>query len=375
MKSICIVVASDMTITAFLMKHLEGLSGRYAVSVVANTHADLLKDSGLPVRVIPVAIRREISLWADLKALWRLWRLFRQERFSSIHSITPKAGLLAMVAGRMARVPVRIHSFSGQVWATRTGLMRRILKAMDRITVRMATHLISDSQSQIRFLRDEGIVGTEEVHVPANGSISGVDLERFRPDPEIRTSVRRQLGLADDALVFLFLGRLKRDKGVIDLAHAFQRVAAVSERQVSLLIVGPDEDGLLDELRAILDGFSEQVRILPYTEQPERSMMASDVFCLPSYRESFGITVVEAAACGVPAIGSRIYGVTDAIVEHETGCLYTVGDVDDLVQKMMEMLDDKRRLSMGERARERAVRDFSDTMVTAAWLAYYEAAV
>ena len=364
-----------MTVTAFLMKHLAALSQIYDVTVIANTAGNFLVGTGLDIKVVPIAIQREISPWLDIKALWQLWQVFIKSDFKSVHTITPKAGLLGMLAAMLACVPVRIHSFSGQVWATRMGLMRKILKTMDRLTVLAATHLISDSQSQVFFLENEGILRTEEVSVPANGSISGVDLVRFHADSGMRASVRRRLGLTDDSLVFLFLGRLKRDKGVLDLAHAFRKVASVAERQVALLIVGPDEDRLHDELLAVLEGTSGRTHILPYTDHPEHYMMAADVFCLPSYRESFGITVIEAAACGVPAIGSRIYGITDAIVEGETGGLYAVGDIDDLVCKMTEMLDDSRRLFMGKNASVRASRDFSDAVVTAAWLEFYEAIV
>lgn len=375
MKRICIVVASDMTITSFLMLHLAALCKHYEVTVVANTRADLLATSGLDVRVIPVAIQREISPWLDLLALWHLWRLFRRERFASVHSITPKAGLLAMVAGWLARVPVRIHSFSGQVWATRRGVMRGLLKSMDKITVMSATHLISDSESQCSFLEQEGVIRAEKVVVPAKGSISGVNLQRFHPDVQRRASVRQDLAIDDSTLLFLFLGRLKRDKGVLDLAKAFCRFVPQATRDVAMLIVGPDEDGLQDELAALAENCAGRIHILPFTSHPEHFMMSADVFCLPSYRESFGITVVEAAACGIPAIGSRVYGITDAIVEQETGSLFTPGDIDDLARKMAEMQDASKRLPMGERARKRAESDFSSDRVTAAWLDFYEANV
>jgi len=127
---ICIVVASEMTVTAFLMGHLRAMAERYDVTVVANTgNHDFLKQQGLDMRVVPVAIARDIHPVADLRVLFSLIRLFRKERFDLVHSVTPKAGLLAMLAGRMAGVHFRIHTFTGQVWVTRTGLMRWFLKS------------------------------------------------------------------------------------------------------------------------------------------------------------------------------------------------------------------------------------------------------
>jgi glycosyltransferase involved in cell wall biosynthesis len=314
-------------------------------------------------------IRRKVSPLYDLTALARLFLLFRHERYAAVSSVTPKAGLLALVAATLAGVPLRIHVFTGQVWAAREGWRRRLLKLADRFMARLATHVLADSPSQRDFMVMERVAAAEKIRVLGNGSICGVDGERFRPDAGRRTVVRRAQGIPEDAPVFLFIGRLNRDKGVLDLTDAF---AALGDASAWLLVVGPDEARLREEMEHRLGPALARTRFVGYTDRPEEFMVAADVFCLPSYREGFGMVIIEAAAAGIPAIGSRIYGVTDAIEENVTGLLHRAGNAAELAG-LMAMLtrDTERRQAMGEAARERALRLFSREAVTKAWLDFY----
>ena len=372
--AVCLVVASEMTVTAFLLSHLRALSKKYDVSVVANTqNPDFPGQYGLDVRVIPVAIRREIRPAADLRALLALMRIFRREQFDMIHSVTPKAGLLAMLAGCMARIPVRVHIFTGQVWATRQGVSRLLLKSMDRLLAGCATHVLADSASQRAFLIAERVVPADRISVLADGSISGVDASRFRPDAVRRDELRAAFGIGADEVLFLFVGRLTHDKGVEELAAAFAELANKAP-DVHLLLVGPDEQQMRGAIERRCAACAGRVHFVDYTDAPERYMAASDVFCLPSRREGFGSVVIEAAACGLPAIGSDIYGVRDAIEDGRSGLLFPCGDVAVLRDCMRQLArDDDRRSRMGEYARQRALRDFSSRRVTQAWLDYYDA--
>lgn len=369
-RKVCLVVSSEMTAKAFLLGHLRALCERYDLTLAANTdNPGFLDDYDLKLRVVPVAIRREIAPRDDLAALFALRRLFRQERFEVVHSVTPKAGLLSMLAARLAFVPRRVHIFTGQVWATRRGLSRRLLRFMDRRLAASATHLLADSASQRDFLIAERVAVPGKISVLAAGSISGVDTARFHPDVAARHAVRKELSIAGTDKVFLFLGRLNRDKGVGDLARAFASTGEGSW----LLFVGPDEEGMQAELSAQAGEAAGRLHFVAWSDAPERYMAAADVFCLPSYREGFGSVVIEAAACGIPAIGSRIYGLIDAIDEGQTGLLFTPGHVDALARCLHLMADNEvLRHWMGEQAIERARRDFSSARVTQAWLNYYD---
>jgi glycosyltransferase involved in cell wall biosynthesis len=370
---ICIVVAAPLTLKAFMFGHLEALTRIAEVTVVANF---TLEDGAFPwpeaITRVAIPIARPIAPWADLLALLALFRLFRTRRFDLVHSITPKAGLLAMLAAWLGGVPFRLHSFTGQVWVTRAGPMRSLLKSADQLIARLATHVLADSASQREFLIAQGIVAAPKSAVLAQGSICGVDTARFRPDAAARDRVRRSHGISPDAVVFLYLGRINRDKGLLDLAHAFAEAGA-RHPDAHLLLVGPDEGNLRAALTSAAAASAARLHSAGLTDRPQEYFAAADVFCLPSYREGFGTTIIEAAAAGVPAIGSRIYGITDAIVEGETGLLFEAGDVQQLAQSMRTLAGDASlRRRMGQRARERAVRDFSSAVVTAAMLEYYE---
>ena len=370
MKRVCVVVATLFTARAFLMDQIRALSGSYEVSIAANDDEPGLFES-TRVRLIRLPIARNISPLSDLKALVSLYRLFRRERFDAVHSVTPKAGLLAMIASCTARVPVRVHMFTGQVWATRKGFTRALLKWMDRLLAACATHVLADSASQLAFLREQRVLPPGRGEVLANGSISGVDTTRFRPDPALRTLVHMELDIPAAATVFVFVGRLKRDKGVLDLAGAFARIAA--DTNAFLVLVGPDEEHLAGDVRQAAGASAGNLRLVGMTDAPERYMAAGDVFCLPSYREGFGAVIIEAAAAGLPAIGSRIYGITDAIEDGVTGLLVPPADVESLAAAMRLLADDRgRRNAFAHAARERASRYFSREVVTSATIAFYE---
>ncbi len=372
-KSICFVANVEFSIKAFLIDHFKAMLPIYDITVVTNTdHLDFLKGMGLNIEVIPAPLERKILISRDVAALCKLYMLFRKRRFDAIHSITPKSGLLSMLAGLLAGVPIRTHTFTGQVWATRKGLKRRILKAADKMIALCATNILVDGRSQRDFLVREKIVSRSSSHVLANGSMCGVDVERFCENPAARRKVRQAHHMAESDFVFLYLGRLNRDKGLADLARAFKELCA-RYPDIHLLIVGPDEEDMKSGLTAILSPCENRVHFKDYTEAPQDYMAAADVLCLPSYREGFGSVIIEAASAGVPSIGTRIYGLADAIEDGRTGFLYEPGNIGQLCDKMLRLLNDKELLArMGANARSRAIKDFSKEIVVAGMIDYYK---
>lgn len=370
---LCYVVASEITVAAFLSGHIKAMAQRYEVCVAGNIdNPDALGKLGLSATLLPVPIERRVALWRDLIALFALYRHFRRGGgFDLVHSVSPKAGILGMLAAWLARVPRRVHTFTGQVWVTRRGWRRVLLKAADRMLAALATDVLVDSPSQRDFLIAEGVLGAGKSRVIGKGSICGVDGGRFRPDADARCGVRTELGIPPDATVLLFLGRLNRDKGVADLAVAFAAIAGHFP-DARLLLVGPDEEGMVAHISSTCSGAAARVHHVGYTRQPERFMAASDIFSLPSYREGFGMVVIEAAAVGLPAVASRIYGITDAVIDQQTGLLHPAGDVQALARALIALLSDPaRRSAMGECARSRALADFSQAESSRELLAFY----
>ncbi len=375
---VCVVSTVPWCLVIFMGPHIKALGLHCNVTIVTNGSAAPLggEDSLSPllggqVRYLSLKIAREVSLFDDLLALMALLRLFRQEKFQIVHSITPKAGLLAMIAGLLAGVPVRIHWFTGQVWATRKGPGRWLLKTLDRLLAACATHLLADSFSQRNFLIREGVVRSTQVTVLGQGSVCGVDTARFQPNPVSCSKIRAGLGIIDTAVVALYLGRLNSDKGIQELASAFL-LAAQQHADLHLLLVGPDEGGMQLLVSQTLLTVADRVHFASITNEPEAFMAAANFLILPSHREGFGTSVIEAAACGIPTIGSRIYGLTDAIVDGETGLLVSVGDVVGIADAMIRLaVDQDFRRTLGRQAFMRVKRDFNQEQLTGALLDYY----
>jgi glycosyltransferase involved in cell wall biosynthesis len=213
---ICYVVSSEMTVAAFLKGHIALAEKTYDVAVAVNTEdPDCLRKLGLSARLLSVPIERKISPLWDLRALWILYRHFRKERFDLVHSVSPKAGLIGMLAAWLAGTRVRVHTFTGQVWVTKTGWRRRLLKSADCLIGALTTRALVDSPSQRDFLVAEGVLPAGKTHVIGQGSICGVDAERFRPQNEFRAEVRQRFAIPESAILLLYLGRLNRDKGVV----------------------------------------------------------------------------------------------------------------------------------------------------------------
>lgn len=374
---LAILVATPLTLHFFFRPHLEALTEVFDVTVAYNPrHDTYLPPIGLPLHEVAIPMERRISIFADIVSLWHLWRLFRRERFDIVVSVVPKAGLLGTVAGWLAGVSCRVHIFQGEVWASRRGMSRRLLKSMDWLTACLATDLLAVSPSERNFLEAEGVVAHGRVGVLGAGSIKGVDLERYRPDEAVRAEVRRAFGIPDDAIVCIFLGRLARDKGVVDLARAF-RDCAPSCPDLWLLFCGPDEEKRAQEVRAVVgEAAAGRLVIAGYTAESERLLAASDFLALPSYREGFGMVIIEAAAAGIPAIGTRIYGISDAIVDGETGILVPPASCHSLGLAMRRFaMDAGVRQAMGSSARTRVRRDFEQSQVVARYVGYLKSLI
>lgn len=364
-RRIAFVAAVPLSLEVFMAPHVRRLTRVHDITLVANARPEI-RDIDASVKFERAPIARRIRMAGDIRALVTLWRLFARGRFDAVISITPKAGLLSMLAGALAGVPVRVHWMTGQVWATRQGLGRRVLKSIDMVMARCATHLLADSASQRDFLVRENVVRAGQVTVLASGSVCGVDTSRFRPDAGRRAAVRRRFALADDAVVALYLGRLSREKGLVELAEAF-RTAAAAVPALHLLIVGPDEEGLRSVLEAAMGPAVSSARFGGGTAEPEEIMAAADFFVIPSHREGFGSTVIEAAACGIPSVATRIYGLTDA-VDDRAGVLVAVRDVGALAAAMIDLArEPARRLEMGRHARTRAADAFGEAKLTGAF--------
>ncbi len=286
-------------------------------------------------RCVGVPMCRHVSLASDLKSLVRLITVFSKERPWVVHSMTPKAGLLCMVAAWLTRVPVRMHTFTGLVWPTATGLKRRVLMMTDRITCACATHVIPEGRGVMDDLRRGGIT-RKPMRVLGYGNVMGVDMARF--SPERFAQCKRS-----SVFTFLFVGRIVRDKGINELVAAFVRLHA-DHPATRLVLVGNYErslDPVSDDTQRLIDT-SEAIETVGHKEGDElvRAYAAADCFVMPSYREGFPNTVLEAGAMGLPSIVTDINGSREIVENGENGLVVPPRDAVALHDAMERMLTD-----------------------------------
>ena len=297
------------------------------------------------VRTVTVPMERHISPWKDLVALWRLVQVFRQERPTMVHSMTPKAGLLCMVAAWLTRVPVRVHTFTGLVFPTAKGMQRRLLMLTDSITCRCATYIIPEGEGVRKDLLDYGIT-QKPLRVLGFGNVRGVDMHHCSRRPE----VMEKAGLIRDEsrFTFLFVGRIVRDKGINELCEAFDQLSR-ENKSVRLLLVGPREDSLDPVSEKSLGIMSSNPAVTYVGEMFGDDLLAyyaaADCFVFPSYREGFPNTVLEAGAMGLPSIVTDINGSREIIVENENGYIIPPQDEGALLTAMRRMMNNHRRRS------------------------------
>ena len=372
-KKICFVVPSLGTARVFLLNHIKELNLYFDIYLVASVEKEaLIYFKDIPLKEIKnIAVSREISLFKDLRTLVSLRAYFREMKFDAVHTVTPKVGLLGILAARLAGVDKRIHIFTGQVWHTKKGWFKRFLMLLDRFTVWNSTHILVDGHSQRQFLIKNSIVKKTSSFVLGKGSISGVDTNRFVPDTIVKKEVREELGIKENEVVFMFLGRMNSDKGINELAEAFNRLRK-TQMNARLLLVGGDEENMTPIVKQKVKDI-ESVLFYGVTPKPERLLQACDVFCMPSYREGFGTSIIEASLLEKPIICSATYGLMETIIENKTGLRHKVADVDSLYFAMEKLINDKNlRSLLGKGGREYVLGNFSAQKISEKWVEFYK---
>jgi len=322
---------------------------------------------------------RQVTPLSDLKAVLKLYRFLKKESPSIVHTHTPKAGIIGMLASYLAKVPIRLHTVAGLPLMETKGKKRKLLNFVEKLTYRFATKVYPNSKGLYNFIVDEKFILPQKLSIIGEGSSNGIDLQYFNPDvfAASRNSLRKELNIPQDSFVFVFVGRLVGDKGINELVSAFQNLSRspLTTHHSSLLLVGSLESELdplnNDTLEAIQTdpnivsvGFQQDVR--PY-------FIIADALAFPSYREGFPNVVLQAGAMGLPSIVSNINGCNEIITHKVNGLIIPSKDTKALSDAMRLMMDDENLYKqLKSKARDQIASRYERQRVWDALLEEYE---
>jgi glycosyltransferase involved in cell wall biosynthesis len=366
-----------MSLDILLKGQLAYLEKKFEVIAVSGEDAHLLKVSIREgVRTVSVPMQRSISPLKDLVSLWNLFLLFKKEKPLIVHSITPKAGLLSMVASKLAGVPIRMHTFTGLIFPTQSGFQKQLLIWMDRLLCFCATNIYPEGEGVKKDLIQYKITN-KPLPIIANGNINGIDMDFFNPlliDTIEKDNQRKELKINTSDFVFLFVGRLVKDKGIHELVAAFVEVHRHNP-SCKLVLVGPEEPHLDPIQPTIKDTISTHPAIFAVGYQNDiRPFLAiSDAFVFPSYREGFPNVVLQAGAMGLPCVVTDINGSNEIITEGQNGLIIPVKNISALCSAMNRIVaNPSQRVRMAANARSMIQSRYAQQFVWDALLSEYQ---
>lgn len=358
-KKICFCVTLAGTFKAFLLELSRYLIEKhhYDVTVICDPDDSMYELTNEHLHYIPVRMKRGLSL-DGFAATWKLYKVFKREQYDIVHYSTRNAGTYASVAAWMAGIKTRLYCQWGMMFIALKGFKRFLLWLDEIIITRVSTVIESESFSMYETAIAHGIYKAEKASVIWHGSACGVNLDRYIMANKLgwRNEVRQELGISEDARVFGYCGRITRDKGLNELFAAFKKVVEDKKRKKDtyLLIIGRDDNA--ESINAELMAWAKSspyVKFTGYTNNVPKYYSALDVFTSLSYREGFGLVVIEAAAMGVPGIVSDALGQRDTIEHKKTGYLVRTHSVDDVVEAMNYYIDNpEKAVEMGINARK-----------------------
>lgn len=343
MQKICFVTTISETLRSFVLelsKYLHA-NGDFDITFICDEDEQFAAMLPEYIHYIPVPMKRGISL-GGIKAMLQLRKIFKREEFDMVQYSTPNAALYASIAAKMAKIPVRLYCQWGLVYVGFEGWKRKLFKMEEKLVCKLSTFIEPDSHGNLKFCRSEGLYPPEKSSVVHHGSASGVSLEKYeiaRRD-EFRSEIRKNRNIPEEAYVYGFVGRINRDKGINELLAAAKQLLAEQKDSYVMLIGAEEKTETLDAELLAWARKEERIVFCGTTNEVPKFMAAMDCYVMPSYREGFGLTVVEAGAMGLPVICTDIPGPTDAIHDGQNGLIVPKKDAQALARAMQTLYDD-----------------------------------
>lgn len=375
-KKIIRITTVPISLHKLLKGQMKFMSDYYEVIAVSSN--DKILDTvskNENVRVEAVEMTRKITLGKDIKALWSMYKLFRKEKPDIVHTHTPKAGIVGMMAAWLEKVPIRLHTVAGLPLMEATGGKRKLLNLVEWFTYAFANKVYPNSYGLYDFIVSEKLCSNKKLKVIGNGSSNGIDTSYFDPDKYSaidKSSLRKSLNIDESDFVFIFVGRLVKDKGINELVSAFSKL---DNNKCKLLLVGSLEsqlDPLLPKTIKAIENNSSIISV-GYQDDVRPYLSISDCLAFPSYREGFPNVVMQAGAMGLPSIVTNINGCNEIIIDGENGIIIPPKDEKALSEVMRFVLENKYFVKeMGLNARPLIVDRYQQKIVWNALLAEYK---
>jgi len=322
----------------------------------------IIQEEGCDHVIVPFT--RKITPFHDLLCLIKLTHILRQEKADIIHSHTPKAGLIAMMAGKFCGIKIRIHTVAGLPLMVEKGIKFRILKLIEKLTYSFATHVWPNSQSLLKYITREKLTSKKKLSVILHGTTNGINLLNFNPEKlrqEKLKEVKESINYSDEFTYLLFVGRVVYDKGVAELISVFEKLRKRNSR-LKLIIIGRYEKEL-DPLPSVtLDKIenSQNIRHIVWTDDVEYYMNIANFFVFPSHREGFPNVLLQAGAMGLPIVCSNIPGNIDLIVHHKTGFLFECSNENSMIKSLEEAINSPHKANEYAARLKKQVHNFYD---------------
>ena len=360
-KKILFISTRPVTLKVFLKELIYILDKDIDVEILTNTKF-LNRDNKLKkIKYNHIPFERNISLFLDLFCLIKMIIFLNKKNYDCIFSITPKAGLISSIASFITGVKTRIHIFTGQVWSNKNFIFKNFLKIFDKIICYCSNNILCDSRSQRNYLYFNKLT-KKKILTLGRGSICGVNMKIFSKNTN-KKKLKKKLKINHNNPIFIYVGRLHPDKGIDLLINTINNIAK-KKKKFQLLLVGDDEINIKKMIKKKYNSISDIIRIEPFTNHINKFLQASDIFVFPSYREGFGVSVIEALSCGLPVVVSDIYGLKDSFEHNVNGIRFKSGNQQSLEKSMSLLLKDKKlRNKLSSKSRPFVLKNFEQTKV------------
>lgn len=357
-KKICFLIINEKVINLFLINHINNLSKSFDIEFISASKKIFFLINGRKFYNHYLNLSRSFNIINFIGNLIKLLIIILKTNFNLIISIHPKNGLLISLLKYFYNFKL-LHIITGQIWANQINLKKTLLKYIDKLIIHKSDYLLSDSKGQISYLKKNGF-NVNKISTILNGSICGVDISKFSKSNNAKLAYLKKKNYSKHSRIIIYAGRINFDKGILILLDSFNELIDKYNYDIILLLVGDDELNIYKYLNKYPSKTKQKINVLKYKKNINYYYSISDIFCLPSYREGFGLSVIQASASYLPVVVSDIYGLDDCLKENITGLKFDLNNYKNLSKKLRYLLDNPIKIKqLGYNGREYVKKSFN----------------